>query len=150
MLNTKVLVSKFIAVAKLAGVPLTEEDVRVDPRRKPHRPPTCLPPGKMAVYAFFFNGRCLKVGKVGPNSEARYTSQHYLPNSSPSNLAKSMLKNKSDFRNLTRANAGAWIKKNTDRINFLLDQKKGNPALSLLEAFLHCRLEPRFEGAECR
>ncbi len=33
----------------------------------------------------------VKVGKVGANSSARFCSQHYLPGSSGSNLAKSLL-----------------------------------------------------------
>jgi hypothetical protein len=33
----------------------------------PHRPPSRLPPGEMAVYAFTKDG--VKAGKAGPNSE---------------------------------------------------------------------------------
>jgi hypothetical protein len=51
-----------------------------------------LSAGKMAVFAFFLNGKALKVGKVGANSDARYRSQHYNPRSAGSNLASSILK----------------------------------------------------------
>src|SRR5436309_10093554 len=44
----------------------------------PHKPPSRLPPGKMAVYGFWLEGwRWLKIGKAGPNSSARYAYQHY-------------------------------------------------------------------------
>jgi len=35
---------------------------------------------------------------------------------------------------------------NLDRTNFLLDERLGIPVLTLLEAFLQCRLRPRYEG----
>jgi len=41
---------------------------------------------------------------------------------------------------------GHWIKQNTDRVNFLIPESFGIPLLSLLEAFLQCRLKPCFEG----
>ena len=68
----------------------------------PHRPPSSLRVGSTAVYVFSLSsaygatcpagpGRVLKVGKVGANSAARFCSQHYLPGSARSNLAKSLL-----------------------------------------------------------
>ena len=38
------------------------------------------------------------------------------------------------------------MKENTDRLNFVIDESRGKSALSLLEAFLQCRLRPCFEG----
>ena len=104
----------------------------------------------MAVYVFVWNDICLKVGKVGPNSNARYTSQHYNPRSSNSNLAKSILQAKDNLGliNVSESNVGAWIKSNTDRINILLDANLGIPVVTLLESFLQCRLHPKFEGFE--
>ena len=92
--------------------------------------------------------RCLKVGKAGPNSQARYVSQHYNPGSSRSNLAKSLLR-KGDslgIMGLNDSNVEAWIKHNTTRLDFLLDKSAGIHVLNLLEAFLQCRLKPAFEG----
>lgn len=148
MINCKRLVAEFITVAELSGVSIPKSAVTVEKLCKPHEPPKTLPKGKMAVYVFFWNSECLKVGKVGPRSEARYTSQHYSPNSSNSNLAKSILNRKSDFGafHLTEPKIGQWIKKNTSRINFLLDQNLGISVVSLMEAFLQCRLKPKFEG----
>ena len=102
----------------------------------------------MAVYAFFLNGQALKVGKVGPKRAARYTSQHYNSASAKSTLARSILNNpgKMGAAELNPANVGSWIKHNTDRVNLLLPVTAGAPALSLLEAFLHVRWKPTFEG----
>jgi hypothetical protein len=90
----------------------------------------------------------LKVGKAGPNSGARYTSQHYNAASAPSTLAASLLKEGHEIgvNGLSVESAGEWIKSNTSRINFLLKVECGVPALTLLESFLQCRLKPRFEG----
>ncbi len=102
----------------------------------------------MAVYVFVWSGRCLKVGKVGPKSQARFTSQHYRPASSNSNLAKSLVAGheKLGLSDITDSNVGAWIKGNVDRVNFLLSAECGIPTLTLLESFLQCRLNPFFEG----
>ena len=43
------------------------------------------------MYAFLLDAICLKVGKAGPKTQARFTSQHYGV-SAPSTLAKSILK----------------------------------------------------------
>jgi len=146
--NSQNLLADFKQVARLAGVTITEQDITIEKLLAPHLPPNKLPAGKIAVYVFTYNNECLKVGKVGPRSEARYTSQHYNPRSSNSNLAKSILKNKKDFGSseLTEISVGDWIKRNTDRLNFLVDARVGDPLLTLLEAFLQCKWRPRFEG----
>ena len=142
------LVTDFRQVAKLAGVDITAASITREMSRKPHIPPTELRSGKMAVYVFLWDDDCLKVGKVGPKSQARYTSQHYNPNSSNSNFAKSILKEKTKLglHNLTESTVGDWIKSNTDRLNIELDESWGIPLLSLLEVFLQCRLKPKFKG----
>jgi hypothetical protein len=142
------LVEDFKKVAQVAGVDVPDDSITVENMNAPHSPPTSLPSGKMAVYVFIWNDKCLKVGKVGPKSQARYTSQHYNPNSSNSNLAKSILKRKEELglANLSDSTIADWIKANTNRVNLILDQKLGIPVLSLMESFLQCRLRPKFEG----
>lgn len=149
-IDTQQLVRDFRQVATMAGVNLAASDVEIEELPAPHRPPSRLPHGKMSVYLFAFHGGCLKVGKVGPRSQARYVSHHYNPRSSMSNLAKSLLNAKDDLGivGLDDRSVGDWIKINTTRINFLLPNALGIPVLTLLEAFLQCRLRPRFEGFE--
>lgn len=148
--DAKSLVEDFLKVALLAGADVPATAVTVESLPAPHSPPSTLPRGKMGVYVFSLKGQCLKVGKAGPKSQARYTSQHYNPQSSNSNLAKSLLSARSELglSDLSESNASAWIKSNVDRVNFLLDAGFGIPVLSLLESFLQCRLKPRFEGFE--
>ena len=150
MTDANQLVADFVSIAELAGVEIPAATVRAEVLPKPHTSPRLLPSGKMAVYVFLWGDLCLKVGKVGPRSQARYTSQHYNPRSSNSNLAKSILKHKSELGlvHLGDTTVGDWIKAETGRINFLLDQDLGVPILSLMEAFLQCRLRPKFEGFE--
>lgn len=147
-MDTAGLVREFLQVAALAGACLRESDIQVEVLWAPHQPPSHLPAGKMAVYVFTYGSSVLKVGKAGPNSGARYTSQHYNPNSARSNLAASLGKAGGAIgaSGLTPDAAGSWIKENTDRTNFLLDIECGVPILKLLEAFLQCKLKPRFEG----
>jgi len=60
------------------------------------------------VYAFGAMAFGLKVGKVGPNSNARYTSQHYLVGSAPSTLAASLVASPPEDQGFDPAQAGAW------------------------------------------
>ena len=138
----------FIQIAKLAGKDIELEDISIKFLSHPHDPPKHLPKGKIAVYVFFYNQRCLKVGQVGKKSKARYTSQHYSPNSSNSNLAKSIIKYQDvlSLSGLNNDNISEWIKTNTDRANILIDVKFGKSVLSLMEVFLQCRFNPEFEG----
>lgn len=142
------LAENFRKVAELSGICVSSGDVIAESFPAPHRPPTRLPVGRMAVYVFCHQGRALKVGKAGPNSEARYTSQHYSPNAARSTLAASLLRRGDEIgvEGLTQASVGDWIRANTDRYNFLLDRDQPIRLLTLLEAFLQCRLDPVFEG----
>lgn len=142
------LLSDFRRVCEIAGVELSTEDISYEVLDKPHKPPSRIPPDCMAVYMFFYEGKALKVGKAGPKSQARYTSQHYNPKSAPSTLAASLLKGSDSIgvSGLTAENVGTWIKQHTDRINFRLSTKQEIFVLTLLESFLQCRLKPVFEG----
>ena len=149
-MNMDDIVGDFRQVAMLAGIAIMTNNITIEIFPAPHIPPDKLPVGKLAVYAFFFCDKCLKVGKVGAKSQARYTSQHYSPNSSNSNLAKSILMDRValGLTDIDENSIGEWIKKNTCRYNILLDESLGMRCLALLETFLQCRLKPRFEGYE--
>jgi hypothetical protein len=136
----------FAQVAALAHATIPLDQIRIEVLRRPHKAKT-LPLGKMAVYSFFQNGQALKVGKVSPNSGPRFTYQHYT-GSAISTLSGSILANqgKVSATGLDRKTAGEWIKANTDRIDLLIPASCGTPILSLLEAFLHVRWNPMFEG----
>lgn len=137
----------FRKVAALADAEFIADSITAEFLPKPHKP-TGLPSGKMAVYAFFLNGQALKVGKVGANSDARFRSQHYNPKSAGSNLARSILANseKIGAAGVSDLIVGDWIKQHTDRVNLFAPASLGDPMMSLLEAFLHVRWKPIFEG----
>lgn len=137
----------FLTVAELAGDPISRSDIAVEYLAAPHRPAR-LPSGKMAVYGFWGDGMWLKIGKAGPKSNARYFSQHYNAGSAMNTVAGSLAK---DPYVLTVAgfdplSVGDWIRKETHRVNILLPASRHRALLSLLEAFLHLRLRPRYEG----
>ena len=144
-IDTEAIKADFVQVAALAGIILRFEEVECESLMAPHKPPKGLPKGRMAVYAFCTSDECLKVGKVGKNSHARFTSQHYNPDSSGSNLAKSLLNDKTK-QGLDRENIKAYIMQNTTRYHFFLDATQPSALLSLLEAYLQCRLHPVYEG----
>lgn len=115
-------------------------------RGVPHVPGT-LKRGKMGVYTFLYQDEFLKIGKAGPKSYARFSSQHYHPDSAMSNLAKSILEDEQmQGLGITRDSVGDWIKQNMRRIDIILDESLGIFALELIEAALHFRYEPRYEG----
>lgn len=121
--------------------------------------PTSLRSGMCGVYVFMSEKCCLKVGKAGPKSKARWNSHHYnLDETTPSTLPKSIIKNKNKFKQLfpselhheidtlDRSNVQDWIKKNMSRIEFLMADTGDAFALNLLEALAQYRLMPLFEG----
>lgn len=137
----------FRMVAELGNSPLSDSDLEVEYLDAPHRPPTRLPLGKRAVYGFWGDGCWLKIGVAGPNSAARYTSQHYNAGSAPSTLAASLVASPAmvKLEEFDRTRPGDWIRASTHRINILLPAEKPRELVSLLEAFLHLRLRPRHE-----
>lgn len=146
--NPDLLLADFHRVASIAGVSLAADAILIDRRPAPHVPPQALPPGRMAVYVFSFGPRVLKVGKVGPNSAARYTAQHYNAGSAKGTLAASLIKHgeRIGVAGLNDTNVSGWIRENTERVNFILEAALGVHVLNLLEAFLQSRLQPEFEG----
>ena len=138
----------FRTVAELAGDPIAADEISIEYLQAPHHPPTRLPAGKMAVYGFWAEGGWLKIGKAGPKSNARYMVQHYNAQSAPSTLAKSLANDPHMLavESFDPDNPGAWMKAMTHRVNILLSSKRRKELLSLLEAFLHLRLRPRYEG----
>ena len=141
-------VNSFLRVAELACNPISRNEIEIEYLAAPHRPPTRLPANRMAVYGFWGDGAWLKIGKAGPKSNARYTSQHYNPGSAQSTLAGSLM---NDPRMLTVDGfdpkaVGDWVKIATHRVNILLPSHRRKELMALLEAFLHLRLSPRYEG----
>jgi hypothetical protein len=137
----------FCKVAQLAGVPLELAQLDVEFLAAPHAPPHSLPQGKMAIYGFWGLDKWLKIGMVGAKSQARYTSQHYNAGSALSTLDASLagdpdMVGVADF---DAAAPAAWIKSHCNRVNILLPSTFGRELLALLEAFLHVRLNPRYE-----
>ncbi len=137
----------FVVVGEYAGIKVELSDFRVEYLEAAHKPPTALPKDYIAAYGFWYSGEWLKIGIVGPNSNARYISQHYSPNSANSTLAKSLLNDAAIMSqpDFDQKLIGDWIKGNTHRVNILLNAAYGMTLLRLLEAFLHVRLKPRYE-----
>ena len=143
-----IALADFTAVSELAGDPITLDEISVEFMPAPHVPPKSLPTGMMAVYGFWRNGEWLKIGKVGPNSRARYTSQHYNANSVKSSLAGSLAKDDkmTGAPGFNPSAPGDWIRSETCRVNVLLPSVRHYGLLSLLEVFLQRRLKPSYEG----
>ena len=129
------------AVSRLLKRPIEKESYKIIDRGVPHKPES-LEDGKMAVYMFKYGDEYLKIGKVGSKSNARFLSHHYNPKSSGSNLARSLVK----YDNIEEKGVGDWIKNNCRRVDILLDEELDDFALELVEAILHYRFRPKYEG----
>jgi hypothetical protein len=133
-------------VSCVLGKPIDKNKFRVIDRGLPHKPKT-LPNGMMGIYIFWYKGKFLKIGKAGPNSNARFFSQHYNPRSARSTLAASILRDRHmGDQVIDENNVGFWIKNNCNRIDILIDSDLGIFALILIEAALHYKYEPIYEG----
>lgn len=140
--------ASFIRSAEFAGIQISDNDILVDfIQQSDHKPPARLPQGKLAIYVFMIGDRCLKVGKAGSKSAARFCSQHYGLKA-PSTLAKSIIKYKEKFsiEDIDEHNVKSWICQNTYRVNYIMPIEVGPFILSLFEAFVQCCLKPEFEG----
>jgi hypothetical protein len=139
-------ISRFIKAIAFTGVAISPNNIEVRNWGCPHEP-TKLPDGKMAVYIFRLDDDVLKIGKVGPNSNARFHTQHYFPKSSQSNLAKSLLADKSGpCSEISEEKIGTWMKQRLHRIDLLIDKNLPIGILNFLESFLQCLYQPKYEG----
>ena len=102
------------------------------------------------MYGFWFDSEWLKIGRAGTNSGPRYTSQHYT-GSARSTLSGS-LRQDEEMRKVAGVGEddlrgwAAWIERETSRANILLPAASDKMLVSLLEAYLHVRLRPKYEG----
>jgi hypothetical protein len=89
----------------------------------------------------------LKVGRFGAKSHAHYISRRYNPSSAMSTLAASILadREQNGLGHLDEPSIREWTRDNIYRVNFLVNEELGIAVLRLLEAFLECRLKPRYE-----
>lgn len=133
-------------VTQAVGKPIEEDKYEIIDRGLPHKPKT-LPTGMMGIYTFSYNDKFLKIGKAGSKSSARFLSQHYNPKSAKSTLAASILRDHEMLNmGIKEENVGRWIKENCRRIDILVDVELGIFTLDLIEAVLHYKYEPKYEG----
>lgn len=146
-MNLKTEFSQIILeTTKLLDKPVDKTKYEIIDRGLPHQP-SVLPSNKMGVYTFWYNDVALKIGKTGSKSNARFLSQHYNPHSAKSTLAASILEDtEMQNLNITETNVGDWIKQHCRRIDILLDADLGIFTLELVEAALHYKYEPKYEG----
>lgn len=155
------LVADFASAASRAGIVGWPCDMSTEVLRAPHRQPP-LPFGFAAVYVFALSaeagrtapagaGAVLKVGRVGPNSAARFTSQHYSPRSARSSLAKSLIRYRVMWTwlgvdGLNEVNVKNWIMRNLDRYHFYVPADRPE-VIAELEVYVRARVGSVFEGA---
>ncbi|MEG2411512.1 MAG: hypothetical protein RSA29_07385 [Clostridium sp.] len=145
-MNIEKIENTLIEVTDILNSKIDTRKFQVIDRGLPHSCKSLLK-GKMGIYIFKYKDTYLKIGKVGAKSNARFTSQHYNPNSSNSNLAKSILSDDEMIKlGLDESNIEKWIKNNTSRIDILLDEDLGIFTLNLFEACLHYKFRPKYEG----
>jgi hypothetical protein len=154
------LLTEFREAAIRVGLLESQVHLRYESLVAPHRPPSKLPTASTAVYTFYLSSaygascpagpnRVLKVGKVGANSSARFCSQHYLPESAGSNLAKSLLNERMlwPYLGIDHLDANSiklWMCEHLDRDHIFV---VGQPGLEReVERYFRGRLGPVFGG----
>lgn len=87
--------------------------------------------------------------QVGPKSGARFNTQHYKPDSSLSNLAKSILNDEEMMSLVDKSDIGKRIKDNTNKVDVLISstesKTKNKVIFNLIEGLLQFKLGPRYE-----
>lgn len=136
-------------VTQKLGYGLSSKFYYIEDAGCPHKRST-LPKGYAAIYIFAYRSESkyeyLKIGKANINSAARFTSQHY-GFSAPSTLAKSICSD-DKFRQIgvNEENVKEWMLNNLRRINIFISAEQGKAATELVEAILHYRFRPKYEG----
>jgi hypothetical protein len=92
----------------------------------------------------------LKVGRVGPKSDARFYSQHYTL-SAGSTLAKSLITHAVvwpwlGIGSLDAATIKPWMLANLDRLHIFVPAESAN-VLPVLEMYVRARIGSVFEGS---
>ena len=146
-MNIKEEMIKFIRDAStVVGKPMIEGidfDIVYQPLN--HKP-LQLPPGKMAVYTFYYNNQFLKIGQANIRSNARYQSQHYSVKSARSTLAKSILNDSSMKDIVGSVDIKKWICTNCERFDVIIDgEKHDKMTLNFVEGLLHYCYKPKYE-----
>ena len=101
-----------LEISSVLGKPIEKHKYRIIDRGVPHQPKT-LPLQMMGIDKFCYNGEFLKIGKAGPNSNARFLSPHHNPRSARSTLAASILQDdRMQGVGINESNVGQWIRNN--------------------------------------
>jgi hypothetical protein len=160
LISPDVLIQDFGFAASAAGTAGWPCDMRGEVLAAPHRPPSSLPAGFGAVYAFALRssstvpaggGRVLKVGKAGPNSVARFRSQHYSPGSAGSTLSGSIIKYPIPWPwlGITAEDAASirpWMTSSLDRMHIFVWQPSPE-LLTTVELYVRARIGSVYEGS---
>lgn len=96
-------------------------------------------------------GRVLKVGRVGPNSDARFRSQHYSATSAGSSLGRSLVGHPVlwpwlGIEHLDQQSLKQWMLTNLDRLNIYVPASDVS-ILPALEMYVRARFGSVFEGS---
>ena len=138
-------------ITKKLGDVITKDDYYIEDMGCPHKQPTQLPSGYAAIYMFVYGNdteyEFLKIGKANAGIGVRFTSQHYGFDAI-STLAKSICFDK-EFQNKGVApnNVKEWMLNNLRRINIYIKTSCGMKATEFVEALMHYKFNPRFEGS---
>ena len=134
-------------MARYLNEPISRDTIEIEVLPPPHFP-KALPPGRQAVFAFYWpeKDRFLTVALAGPNSNARFQSQHYLPTSSVSNLARKILQHREalGIDDVDENTVGLWMKGNLARVNFYLPAIASKEVSKYLKDYLKLTWRPVF------
>jgi len=142
----------FAAAAERLALPGWPAHLEAEYLPAPHSP-RALRPNHGAVYVFALAdhhtsragaGRILKVRRVGPNSNARFQSQHYWATSARSSLAKSLLGYPARWPwlgidHVDASTVRAWMPGNLDRANIYVPAAS-TALMPHLEMYIRARL----------
>lgn len=160
LLSPDELIEDFTVAASSAPFAGWPCEMRGEMLPAPHRPPKMMPVGFGAVYAFALapssvapagGGTVLKVGKAGPKSAARFTSQHYSPGSARSTLAGGIVKYPILWPWLgigaeEAADIRSWMMARLDRLHIFV-RDPSPELLTTVELYVRARIGSVYEGS---
>lgn len=145
-----------LKAAELGRVDIAPSEIEIRFQDPPHDRPS-LPFWSQAIYVFRLRSLYLKVGRAGPNSRSRMSTQHYTASTEYS-LANLISENAEPLmEELSREEVqslealpvdrvGEWIANNCGRINIFIPAEYPRTTANLFEAVLLSRFDPCYEG----
>ena len=152
------LISDFLEILRITGINIARDGISMSSHCAPHQRPQGHY-GNASVYVFMLDDLCLKVGCVPGRKPTSRLHNHYNPNTA-NHLAAKILNGKQRIKEklsdsdrveidkLSTESIASWMEERLSLYCFHFRRDTSECVIRFFEAFLHCKMNPLFEGTQ--